>query len=190
MNGMNRTNGTNRRMKRSLPCMDLMSMYSEVDQNPLKLRFMDNHKRVGGDQPSLADASSAKKRRIAPLVTDATPATQALDRLLHFVIVETDAPLPICDGSSSLNESESSAVPKSNSHMRKSKSNYCVPTMHNVTRGMALLAKHPIETCVHIPLAQELPTFRAYSQPADRRWLFLFERVCGINFLRVLPTHV
>ena len=85
-------------MKRSLPCMDLISAYvhSEVDQSP-SLRLMDNNRiKCWDDHSSLAP--SAKKLCVRPAEQD-TPATQALEKFLRFAMDETAAPplLPIMD---------------------------------------------------------------------------------------------
>ena len=85
-------------MKRSLPCMDLISVYvhSEVDQSP-SLRLMDNNRiKCWDDHSSLAP--SAKKLCVRPAEQD-TPATQALEKFLRFAMDETAAPplLPIMD---------------------------------------------------------------------------------------------
>ena len=140
-------------MKRSLPCMDLISMQGlgsmqSIDQNPL-LRLMDNYMSAidtttTSISTSTADTSSAKKRRLAPLVNEDTPATQALEHFLLFAIHDTPSLLPMDDDSScSSIESDESTFSTSCSHsMYTSKSNYRLPSMHDVTRGMAEISHH------------------------------------------------
>jgi len=138
-------------MKRSLPCMDLISMQGlgsmqSIDQNPL-LRLMDNYMSAIDTTSSTADTSSAKKRRLAPLVNEDTPATQALEHFLLFAIHDTPSLLPMDDDSScssiESDQSSSTTFSTSCSHiMYTSKSNYRLPSMHDVTRGMAEISHH------------------------------------------------
>ena len=119
-------------------------MYDEVDHNPL-LSLMDVHMKFWVDQSSLAEESSAKKQRMAPSVTETTPATEALEQFLRFATEETPLSLPMDDDSSSSSDSDLASVSSSKSsvsRMYKSKCNYRLTSLNDVTRGMAEISHH------------------------------------------------
>jgi hypothetical protein len=124
--------------------MDLISMYGEVDHNPL-LSLMDHHMKFWVDQSSLAEESSAKRQRMAPSVTDMTPATEALEQFLRFAIEETPLRLPLdddCSTSSDVDLGSTSSSKSSSSSLYKSKCNYRFTSVNDVTRGMAEISHH------------------------------------------------
>jgi hypothetical protein len=126
--------------------MDLISMYGEVDHNPL-LSLMNHHMKFWVDQSSLAEESesSAKRQRMAPSVTDMTPATEALEQFLRFAIEETPLPLPMDDDCSTSSDGDlgsTSSSKSSFSSLYKSKCNYRFTSVNEVTRGMAEISHH------------------------------------------------
>jgi hypothetical protein len=133
--------------------MDLISMHGEVIDNPL-LNLMDLQMKLWADQSSLAEESSSKKRRMSPLVTETTPATEALEQFLRFASKDTTLSLPLpmampmdddssTSSSSDLDfESTSTSSTSSFSHMYKTKYNYRFASLNDVTRGMAEISHH------------------------------------------------
>jgi hypothetical protein len=137
-------------MKRSLPCLDLLSMQ---DENPL-LSLMGEHMKFWDDDQSLladdSSVSSNKKRRLAPLVAiEESPATNALEQFLRFAVEETTeaGSFPSMDSMSSIDSCESYLLSKPCSLMmsKQSKPSYHLRHMSptsilDVTRGMAQIS--------------------------------------------------
>lgn len=121
-------------MKRSLPCLDLISL--APDDSLLSLM-------TGKTKCCLLSEQeySSKKQRICPLHNDATPATEALKQFLRFGFKIDENPIPELteDESFDLGEQSNHLQPTSCSLniMSKSKVNIEVPNIHSVTQGMA-----------------------------------------------------
>lgn len=147
-------------MKRSLPCMDLISMQAPDDSNNPLLSLMGEHMKFWNDsvlaeESNSVSSTSSKKRRLSPLVSTATseevvtPATAALEDFLRFASAE-DTSLDLDDSSyASYSSLESSATDSplcvrslgSYSFLSKSSNNCNVPSsIIDVTRGMAQIS--------------------------------------------------
>lgn len=149
-------------MKRSLPCMNLISMedsksssISINESNPL-LSLMGEHMKFWNESPALAEESiisSNKKRRLSPLASTAlaaveTPATAALESFLRFAVDDCEVTsLDHFDDDSSYSSIESTAtssplcVRNFSSFSSKSCHKMMMPTgIMDVTRGMAQIS--------------------------------------------------